>query len=412
MPKLYRYLSPFCHVASVLGLAGPLLAVAGAAHAADGEAQAWTFGGFGTAGVVHSTERNADYSAIPLNPGRAGYSRRWSADVDSRLGAQLTFHQGHWSAVVQVVAEHNLKNSYTPVIEWANIKYQATPELSLRLGRIALPLFLAADYRKASYALPWVRTPVELYAALPVSNSDGVDASYRWSAFGMRHETQVLAGRTRVDLSDDLQASATGLAGFSHTSRRGALSVRATAIKGELRMEIVPALIGALRQFGPAGESLARRYGTNEKRATVYSVGVNYDPGVWFLMAEGARINARSLLGDKTAGYVSGGYRMDELTPYAVVSRSVSNTPTAVHGLPPAAAAVEQGLNQLLSRIAVQDSISAGLRWDFVPAAAFKLQYDLVKPKDGTSGTLHNVQPGFRSGQRFGVTSIAVDFVF
>lgn len=409
MPKLHPTLSLFCHA---FGLAGLLLAVPGAVRADESATPAWRFGGFGTAAVVHSSEHNADFSSTPLNPGRAGHSRDWSADVDSRLGAQLTYNRERWSAVLQVVAEHNLKNSYSPVVEWANVKYQATADLSLRVGRIALPLFLNADYRKAAYALPWVRTPVELYSALPVTNSDGVDAAYRWSAFGLRNETQVLAGRTRADLSDDMQARATGIAGFSHTSRWGDLSIRATGIKGTLRMRIAPELIDAMRQLGPAGAGLAKRYETNGKRATVLGVGVNYDPGAWFLMAEIARINARSMLGDKTAGYVSGGYRFGEFTPYAVFSKSVSNSPTEVHVLPPFAAPLEQGLNQVLSHTAVQDSASAGLRWDFMPSAALKLQYDTVKPKGGTSGTLSNVQPGFRSGHSFGVASIAVDFVF
>ncbi|WP_395407613.1 hypothetical protein ACHMW6_13520 [Pseudoduganella sp. UC29_106] len=279
MPKLHHSLSPICHI---LSLAGVLIAVSFSARAEESDTSAWRFGGFGTASLVHSTEKNADFSSTPLNPGRAGSSRNWSADVDSRLGAQLTYNKDRWSAVLQVVAEHNLKNSYSPVVEWANVKYQATPDLSLRVGRIALPLFLNADYRKAAYALPWVRTPVELYSALPVTNSDGIDATYRWSAFGLRNETQVLTGRTRADLGDHLQARATSMAGFSHTSRNGDLSVRATAIKGRLRMQISPELIGALRQFGPAGTDLADRYETNGKRATVVGLGVNYDPGAWF----------------------------------------------------------------------------------------------------------------------------------
>ena len=56
--------------------------------------------------------------------------------------------------MLQVVSEQRLDRSYRPIVEWANIKYQATPDLSLRFGRIALPMFLAADYRKIGYAYP------------------------------------------------------------------------------------------------------------------------------------------------------------------------------------------------------------------------------------------------------------------
>lgn len=161
----------------------------------------WTFGGFGTLSAVHSTETQADYTASQIARGSAGYSRDWAFDVDSRLGAQLGAQfDKHWSAVAQVIEERAADAAYRPRVEWAYVKYQVTPELSVRAGRIALPLFLAADYRKASYALPWVRTPVELYILMPISNSDGVDASLRWNGWGTKQETQAIVGRSAMRL--------------------------------------------------------------------------------------------------------------------------------------------------------------------------------------------------------------------
>ena len=95
-----------CRSAMAFGLGLCAMASAGAA------APIWTFGGFGSLGVVHSSERQADYSANVVNPGGAGYSDRWSMSVDSRLGAQLglTFDP-QWSAVLQVIAERNLQEA-------------------------------------------------------------------------------------------------------------------------------------------------------------------------------------------------------------------------------------------------------------------------------------------------------------
>lgn len=414
MPKLHQ-------MPVLFAVAGALL-VQVPAHAGDhGQDSNWTFGGFGTLSAVHSTEKQADFSANPLNPGTAGASHAWSYGVDSRLGSQLTYNGGHWSAVLQVVAERNLTNSWKPVVEWANIQYQVSPELSLRFGRIALPLFLSGDYRKASYALAWVRTPIELYGALPISNSDGVDASYRWSAGNVKNTTQVLFGATRIRLSDTRSASAHDLFGVSNTSTVGALTVRATAIRGNLNMVLAEDLFNALRQFGPQGESLARRYETDRKSASVLSLGASYDPGNWFVMGEIGRINARSFLGDKTAGYVSGGYRLGSLTPYATFSKVTANMPTRVDGLDlstlpppyvPAAQQVNAGLNGLLSTIAVQDNTSAGVRWDVGSNTALKLQLDHVRPHGGSSGTLENIQPGYQYGRSFNVISASLDFVF
>ncbi|MGW8391932.1 hypothetical protein [Pseudoduganella sp. HUAS MS19] len=416
MPKL--------HQTPVLFAVAAALLVQPAAHAGHTAQQdgSWTFGGFGTLSAVHSSEKQADYAANPLTPGEAGATRDWSYAVDSRLGAQLGYNSGgHWSAVLQVVAERKLTHSWTPKVEWANVQYQVSPELSLRLGRIALPLFLSGDYRKASYALTAVRTPVELYGALPISNSDGIDASYRWTFGKVKNTTQVLFGGTSVPLSDVTRVKARKLAGISSTSSAGALTVRATAIRAELETPLLQELFSAIRQFGPQGEVLARRYEPDRKRATVFSIGASYDPGNWFVMGEIGRVNARSMLGDKSAGYVSGGYRLGSFTPYGTFSKVLANTPNRVAGLDlatlpppyvPQAQRLNAELNGLLSMIAQQDSTSLGLRWDATGNAAVKLQFDHVRPRSGTSGTLSNIQPGYRYGRSFGVFSASLDFVF
>jgi hypothetical protein len=399
-------------------MAGELLADASPAEAFP----RWSLGGYGTLGLAHSNDNMADFTANALTPGSVGHSHEWSAAVDSRVGLQLGLAlNSSWSAVVQLVSERTLENGYTPVVEWANIKYQATPDLSVRLGRIALPLFLAGDYRKAGYALPWVRPPVELYGAIPISNSNGVDASYRWSAGDVHNLTQVFFGRTDLSLSPTARAKAHAMIGLSNTTSTGALTVRASVMTTELSVDIGRDLFDALRFFGPRGAALAERFELNAKRTDVAAAGFNYDPGAWFFMGEIGRLNARSFLGDKTAGYLSAGYRHGDLTPYVSYAASRANSATTSAGLdlgalPPPLAAVggqlNAGLNQLLAAIPRQHSLSAGVRWDLRANYALKLQADRVTPRQGSNGTFINVQPGFRSGRPVTVLSAAVDFVF
>ena len=381
----------------------------------------WTFGGFGTVGAVHSNARGADFSSTVLKPNGAGASHDWSGNVDSRVGAQLGLNlDKRWSAVLQLVSEQRRDNSYAPVVEWANIQYKVTPDLSLRLGRIALPNYLAADYRKAAYALPWVRVPIELYNGVPISNSNGIDAIVRWHAGGMKQVTQVFFGGTNVKISDTAHAKARGLAGLSHTLEDGAFTLRGSMMRASVSVDLARPLFDAFRRFGPQGQALADRYDLDDKLVTAMSLGASYDPGHWFLMAEAGRVNSRSFLGDRSAMYVSAGYRYADLTPYLTVSQSRSHGATSVAGLTlagpaplqAAAGALNGALNGLLRRIAVQRTVSAGLRWDFRPNLALKTQYDRVLPQDGSSGTLVNVQPGFQSGRAVDVFSVSLDFVF
>jgi hypothetical protein len=404
-------------------LALPALCAAASAGAqTDDTLASWSVQGFGSLGAVHSTEKQADYTANVLYPGKAGYSRNWSPEVDSRLGAQLSVDiDKRWSAVLQVVSERNLQNSWKPVVEWANVKYQATPELSVRVGRIALPMFLAGDYRKASFALPWVRPPVEVYGGLPISSSDGVDASYLWQTAGLKHTTQVYYGSNNRQLAPGYRALSHGMAGVSHTISSGALMLRGGFATSSLTVDFGKELFGGLRQFGAQGRALADRYEIKNKRVLVANAGASYDPGDWFVMAEAGRFDYNSALGDFYGLYASAGLRLGAWTPYvqagksrALMATQIVGVPLA--GLPPAAAGtaayLNAYLNSYLSAIPQQDSVALGLRWDISPSMALKLQYDRLHTRDGSSGTYINVQPGFRPGGHAGITSVLLDFVF
>ena len=396
----------------------PGAAVAATAVAADAQDDVphWSLGGFGSVGAVHSDQRDADFTSNILKANGAGYSRAWSADIDSRLGVQLdgTLNK-QWSAVLQLISEQAYDGSYQPVVEWANIKYQASPELSVRVGRIALPIFMAADYRKAGYALPWVRVPVELYGSVPLTNSDGIDATYRWSGAGVKHVLQAFAGRTQVHVTANSLLKARRLAGLSYSVERGAFSARGSYLRSTLSLDLAQRLFDDLSQFSPDGAALARKYVADNQRVRAHNLALGYDPGQWFVLGEIGRLNTRSYLGDTTAMYASAGYRLANLTPYLSYSRIRSNGATDERGLdaPGAQAqALNQGLNAVLKTIPVQRTLSAGLRWDFQPDLALKLQYDRVRPQCGSSGTLITVQPGFVSGSALNLVSVALDFVF
>jgi hypothetical protein len=427
MPEMNKKQPARRHLAAwaIIALGCSQLAVVHAARADDGidaSLPLWSFGGFGSVGVVHSDQREADFSTHVLKASGAGFSRPWSLDVDSRLGAQLDVKlDAQWSAVVQVISQQSVDNSYAPIVEWANIKYQITPDLSVRVGRIALPLLLAADYRTAAYAFPWVRPPVELYGAFPISHSDGVDISYRSDIGSAKNTLQASYGKTHVKLGDGQSAEGRALIGISNTLDYDALSIRASLLSADLTTDAAAALFARLRQSGAQGIALADRYDGDHKRVHVIGIGANYDPGDWFLMGELGRMRTRSFLGDRTALYVSAGYRFGNLTPYLTYaqSRASSNRSDpglSLAGLPPAAlgtaAMLNTGLNRLLGSAAIQHSASAGARWDVAPNIALKLQYDRVRPQSGSSGMLINVQPGFRSGVAVNVVSAVLDFVY
>jgi opacity protein-like surface antigen len=399
-----------------------LLVTTGLAQAADVAYPVWTFGGYGSLGVAYSDYDQADFTSNPLKTVGVGATHRFNGNLDSRLAAQLGVKlDKKWSAVVQVGVEQRYDSTFRPQLEWANIKYQATPDLSLRIGRIALPIFLVADYRKIGYAYPWVRTPNEVYGAISITNSDGADVSYRWQSGSVKHTTQAFFGRNNVYLTKSTDVKARKLVGVTHTAERGPATVRVSAFTGVLDTNVARDLFNAYRLFGPAGVAIADKYDVIDKRATGYAIGANYDPGKWFLMAEGGRVNTRSFLGHTSGMYASAGYRAGEFTPYVVYAQNKAKAALGdpglpLAGVPPAYQATVAQLNGYLDdaikSAPSQTNFGFGVRWDLRPDMAVKLQYEHVTPRDGTHGTLLNRQPGFASGHAANVTSAVLDFVF
>ena len=397
------------------------------AATSDSVASMFSFGGFGTLGVVHSSDDKADFIASSFQPDGAGYSHHWSASVDSLIGAQVTANfSPTLSAVLQGVSEQNYNNTWTPHIEWANLKWQITPDFNLRVGRTALPNFLYSDTRLVGYTNPWVRLPLEVYSLVPITSNDGVDAGYRFAVGTASNAIQIAVGRTDANLP--------AVAGHSSSTAHSRRSVSLSDFYeqgfttlhfsyGQARVTIpkFDGLFDAFRQFGPLGMAIADRYEVHNTLVTFFGVGADYEPGKWYAMGEWAHQNTHSALGEATGWYVSTGYHMGKFTPYATFASIRADSSTFDSGLTlsalPAqsampAAALNEALNTILGSIARQNTSTLGLRWDLVRHADLTAQFDRTRLGAGSFGTLTNLQPGFQRGTNLNLFSLALDFVF
>ena len=404
-------------------LTAVLLSVTGA-HADDLDTPTFLFSGFGTVGAAHSSEHQADYTNSPnTRPNGAGATRNWSADVDSRVGVQVIANvTPQLSAVLQILSQQRYDNTYRPVVEWANIKYAFTPDFNVRVGRIAMPTFLVGDYRNVGYAIPWVRPPVALYSRMiPITTSDGIDASYRLHLGEVQNTLQVNYGDDVIRTTGNtVPSTVKKIMGIFNTVEVGPTTLRASYQTADLTIDSVNPFFNAFRQFGPAGVALADKYRIDNRRISFLSLGASYDPGHWFLMGEWGKGKFSSFVGTQTAWYVSSGYRFGTWTPYATFARSKKLSDTSDPGLnltalPPgftgAAAGLNAGLNALLQPT-TGSTVSIGTRWDFKKNAAFKLQYDYMNLDPNSSGGHINVQPGYQPGGVIRILSATVDFVF
>jgi len=355
---------------SMLAL-GTVMAHAGATN--DWIDQNVTFSGFGTLGVVHSDYSQADFIGRVDQDSGAGYSREWSVTPDSDLGVQANVTlTDALSGVVQVISRDEVDGSYTPNIEWANLNYQVTPDLAVRVGRMLLPSYQHSESQNVGYTLPWVRVPIEISYTDTAEHSDGLDVLYRLKTGALNQQLQVQWGTTTENLPGPL---------FNDT-RAHILLLSDTLQYGDTSVHLV------YQKFDASGyPSIGFR---------LISAGFTHDPGAWFVTGDSSYTKDR-FFGDFLAWYVSGGVRLGRFTPYAIYS-TMEAPSTGTSGL---------------MRLGEDRTVSAGVRWDFVKNLDFKLQVQqvtLVSLDDPAS--FANLQPGARVGDKANVVSLALDFVF
>jgi hypothetical protein len=429
-------------------LAAAVASILGSATASAGSADdLFSLHGYGTLGVVHSDEDQADFvNSSLIQPKGAGHTDAWSTAVDSKVGLQLDVNiNDRLSAVVQLVSEAARNNTwdgdenedYVPSLEWANLSYQVTDDLTVRAGRIVLPLLMESEFRKVGFAQHWIRPPVEAYGEPPFTSSDGIDVSYRRHAGAMLNTLRAHYGYGSLRAIFKTQVTVWGV---NDTIEMGALTLRAAYMSVHFQSPL-PGFTPLLQNyanltsaFGAQGQAAAAqaRY-LDMKYSTWYGqairnaeLGFSYDPGRWFFLGEVVVQRTDSIPTSYDSGYLSGGYRVGSFTPYATFARikqkkrSEMRVATAIAGTPPnlagAIAGMGAAINGVVSGIVdvdtSQQTFGVGLRWDLASNFALKTQYEYVDLDAGSIGRLGNIQPGFEPGGSLNVVSVAVSYIF
>ena len=413
-----------------------LISMSAAMSLADGlDSSMFSVKGFGTLGVAHSSEDHADFVATPYQPKGAGLTHDWDTNVDSKLGVQVnSSFTDKLSAAVQIVSQYQHDNTWRPITEWANVKYQLTPEFSVRLGRIVLPTLLIYESRKVGYSYPWVRPPEEVYFNAFATNGDGGDISYRKQFDDVVNTVQAFYGSAVGKFPGGTLKTKPDW-GIADTIEVDAWTLRAGYVSNKVDFEAsdFDSFVGLANQFAADTapyfpETSARvsalldKYPLNGMNIRIYNLAVNYDPGEWFAMGEYAKVNGDSFIPDSNSFYVTAGYRIAQFTPYATLAQTktirIKESDISTAGLPTQVADVVFQFNAVMNALfavetASQRTASIGVRWDFMPNADFKIQYDQKSLLDNTTGRLLLV-PGtpYQGSNRFHVISAAIDFVF
>ncbi|HEX8602602.1 MAG TPA: hypothetical protein VF774_08145 [Pseudoduganella sp.] len=331
------------------------------AFAQDGAASSIKISGFGTGALTWTDTDDAQYVRANQASGAGKHVR---TGVDSNLGLQIDARINDWfSLTAQGLVHKAGEDSYGADATLAFAKLRVSDNLSLRAGRVGLPIFMISDYRHVGYANIMLRPPQEMYNLIPINSLDGADATWQQSLGDTTLTAQLAYGRTEEKAAGgNTTIVITNQRVVNVSAEHGPFTVRVSRSDAKFSAEV--------------GD-----FATPKAKVSFTSAGAAMDWNNIVLQSEYGQTRGGSAPG-KNAWYLMGGYRVGKFVPFYSHGR------------------VTGGISQTTD--------SVGLRWDAFRSAALKFQVDRVRPQG--SGMFVNVKPGFDGPVTVG--AVSVDFVF
>lgn len=396
-------------------------------HAAE-VGDSLTIRSFGTVAGVFADTDQADFfhsiAVTPEGPGRSG-SVNWNSG--SKFAGQVDWSiSERWSATAQTLVKQYENGEWTPRMEWAFVKYQASNELDIRVGRIRPPVYMLSDFLDVNFAHPWVRPPVEQYYNIPVTNMDGVDVLWRPDFAGYSLLVQPYYGQKDLRTTTPGDTVEIDNFGLSLSASKGDFTYRLGYWNADLVMDIgefKQAEAGLLQFCSLAGDPVAceefELMNMDNINYRFLSAGMTWDRGDYFVQSEfGRAISNSTTVADSVAYYLTGGARLNLWTPFLSYSKFDNRMPqNFTESMIPTVNQITIGV--LNNNAQTQSTVSAGVRYDIMPTVSVKAQWDRTSTGD-CSGNARTCRGMFgRSTAEFRATeqdvnlfSVSVDFIF
>lgn len=387
-----------------------LSALALSAHAQDG--MPITVSGFGTGALTMTNSDQAEFSRVNQ---ASGVGKDARPGVDSNLGIQAT---AKWSDTISFTAQGLVRKSgnndqFGAELAWAFAKIKLNDDFSLRLGRVGLPVYMISDVRNVGYANTMLRPPNEVYRQVTVDNADGGDVVYQHSFGDTTVTAQAAIGRSKVRAPGNYYVDFKPVISTQLVVENGPFTYRLGRSQANFGIYDNASLTGLVSTLTKVGlTSVANEVKLTDIKGTFTSAGIAMDYNNIIGQAEYAKRKTESrLVPDTSSWYIMAGYRYGKFVPFIVHGDVKQDSIRDFASMPTTGplAALTAGTNAAI-KSGLQSTTGIGLRWDFYKSAAFKVQMDRIKTRDG-AGYFLNPKPGF-AGSTVNVYAAAVDFVF
>ena len=311
-----------------------------------------------------------------------GYTNDLEFKEESLFAVQLSSDLGEkLSVTAQLMAKG--ANDYDAKFAWAFLSYQLSDNWRLNAGRFRIPFYKYSDYLDVGYAFDWARTPRAVYD-VEFDTMDGISFYHSTSIADMTSNIQLVYGAYEGDISVSgalSRSKVQDITGGSWELSNDWLSARVAYFMADVTINATAftPLLSALNTFGFG--AVAREIDFNEDEGTFFGFGLSYDRNNWVAVTEYTNVKVKnSYMADRDAYFVSVGRRFDSITPYISYEKDDDVSKSAIYkAIPPQVPLLATVAAVVESQRADRDTWSFGMRYDFHPSAAFKVQLSSAK---------------------------------
>ncbi len=400
-----------------------LVAIAVLSAIASSSAQAIQFDGFMTAGAaIHDDDNENTYIG---SLGDRGITDDLTFETDTRFGLQISSDITEDMSVVAQVLGTGVDGNFNAIIEWAYIDYDVSDAASIHVGKIKQPVYLVNDYVEVGYAYPWIRPPSEVYYQNnPLNTVNGLELLLQFKVGAGTLSFQPYIGSNRDDIPNSQGGffEAENIYGMDIKYSGRGYTVHASNFQCEVKT------FGGFTATGtPSGDLNVDLNGKGD--CDVSAVGLNLDLSNVVVYAEWTKRTTDKTLsrafGDQDAWYATVGYRFGKWLPHLTFAAIDGEASTV--GIATGTGAVTGGTlppgASFNFPVAIQTSITAGLRYEVNDSAALKFEYQVISVED-SSAELADANQEFNYGlfntdftkaaptDDVGILSIALDVIF
>jgi hypothetical protein len=360
-------------------------------HAATFDVPAIKVDGFATvAGVATNTDSD-DVAYLDAD-------KNMAFETDSKVGLQFKLPvTERLSYTMQIVSK--AVDSWNLETEWAYGAFKVNDMLEVRAGRMRIPFFRISDTMLIGYSYPWVRPPLDTYAQFAFSRFTGVDALIRFpSLFDSEIKIHPHYGSSASGfemMGQEGEFSVKNLAGINVTWSFDWINFRLGHTEGDYDVygdafDQIDQQLATVMLTHPFGNrQTSDQFRTSDRHGQFTGFGVDMELGDFMFLGEYNRRKTNGLMSDNTSWYGTVAYRIGNFLPHFTLSRYETDedystaqniVDTFPSGTPEEIAAKENAQGIINFNTVNQDSVTVGLRYDFMPRTALKLEWQRISP--------------------------------